>query len=546
MNRWKRIAADILFLALAGCVGCERPPETELDFSALTARDQPESKVPAAIYDKPKAASKLSPPVSPAPKKNERDQERTGIKKPEQEKLAVFTAWPQPEVAIIVSGNQHGYVEPCGCTGLANQKGGLARRHTFLEQLAKKRWELLPIDSGNQVRRFGRQAELQFQLTCDALKAMNYKAVGIGEEDLRLSAGEVAAAIANETGPFVSANVSLVDRSLIPQQLIVTVGSRKIGITSVVSDKSLESLGEGEIVKENTAAALKQVYAQWKEAKCNYRIVMLYGTAAEARTIAKQQAVDLIVLSGEGGEPTFEPEKIAGTKSLLLQTGVKGMYVCVLGLYDDAKQPWRYERIPLDARFADSKPMQELMAGYQDQLKELGLDGLGVTPLPHANGREFVGTKVCGECHTKAMAVWEKSEHAHATDSLIHPAERSSIARHYDPECLSCHVTGWSPQKFFPYKSGYLGVDKTPLLMESGCENCHGPGSEHVAAESGDGKKFTPDMIARLRASMRLPLAGETAKHKCMECHDIDNSPDFHPAGAFEKYWKEIEHIGKD
>jgi hypothetical protein len=30
-----------------------------------------------------------------------------------------------------------------------------------------------------------------------------------------------------------------------------------------------------------------------------------------------------------------------------------------------------------------------------------------------------------------------------------------------------------------------------------------------------------------------------------MECHDLDNSPDFHAAGAFEKYWKEIEHKGR-
>ena len=27
---------------------------------------------------------------------------------------------------------------------------------------------------------------------------------------------------------------------------------------------------------------------------------------------------------------------------------------------------------------------------------------------------------------------------------------------------------------------------------------------------------------------------------------DGDNSPDFHDPGAFEKYWKEVEHRGKD
>ena len=32
---------------------------------------------------------------------------------------------------------------------------------------------------------------------------------------------------------------------------------------------------------------------------------------------------------------------------------------------------------------------------------------------------------------------------------------------------------------------------------------------------------------------------------KCMECHDLDNSPDFHETDAFEDiYWPEVEHYG--
>jgi cytochrome c2 len=34
---------------------------------------------------------------------------------------------------------------------------------------------------------------------------------------------------------------------------------------------------------------------------------------------------------------------------------------------------------------------------------------------------------------------------------------------------------------------------------------------------------------------------GEVVKN-CMECHDLDNSPDF----DFQKYWPQIKHVGKD
>jgi hypothetical protein len=43
---------------------------------------------------------------------------------------------------------------------------------------------------------------------------------------------------------------------------------------------------------------------------------------------------------------------------------------------------------------------------------------------------------------------------------------------------------------------------------------------------------------------MRLPL--EKAKDRCLECHDLDNSPDFHKDGAFEDYWAEVAHEGLD
>ena len=64
-----------------------------------------------------------------------------------------------------------------------------------------------------------------------------------------------------------------------------------------------------------------------------------------------------------------------------------------------------------------------------------------------------------------------------------------------------------------------------------------------MAAEYGEGD-LTEEQINSLRKSMVMPLA--KAEHMCMECHDLDNSPDFHKQGAFMEYWKKIVHVGKD
>jgi hypothetical protein len=80
-------------------------------------------------------------------------------------------------------------------------------------------------------------------------------------------------------------------------------------------------------------------------------------------------------------------------------------------------------------------------------------------------------------------------------------------------------------------------------LLGSGCENCHGPGSEHSAAELGD-IEASAEVLKQLREEMILPLA--KAEVKCMECHDLDNSPAFHEPGAFDKFWEQVKHYGKD
>jgi hypothetical protein len=346
---------------------------------------------------------------------------------------------------------------------------------------------------------------------------------------------------------FVSGNVAVLARELMPRYVVIEAGGKKIGVTSIVGAKNESRLSGDELVHELPRPALTALAEELKSQKCDFYVLMVSGTLDEARELAKAAPIfDLVAAAGETSIASHELEEIEGTKSRLMQVGQKAMYVGVVGLFDDAARPVRYESVPLDARYADSPEMLRLLEEYQEQLKVLGFEELGVKAQPHASGRTFVGSEKCSECHAKAYEKWSQTPHAHALDSLVMPPNsRGDIARHFDPECLSCHVTGWEPQRHLPYKSGYLSLDETPQLAHNGCENCHGPGSAHVAAESGEGDA-SEATLARLREAMKLPLAGGIAEDKCKECHDPDNSPDFHKPGAFEKYWAEVEHRGKN
>jgi hypothetical protein len=459
-----------------------------------------------------------------------------------------FDDWPKPELAIVITGRQDGYIEPCGCAGLENQKGGLSRRDTFLAGLRERGWKLLPIDVGGLVHRFGKQAEIKFGISVEALKLMGYQAVGFGPDDLRLSAGDVAAAVAGQDGGdslFVAANVDLFDATLglTPKVKIIEAGGRKIGITAVMGDEYQKEVNNPEVVLQPAAESLKAVLPQLKD--CNLRILLANATLDETKALALAFPQFQIVVTADGGdEPPNRPIKIEGSNARLIELGHKGMFAVVLGLYDDPKKTLRYQRVALDSRFESSPRMKQLMETYQSQLQQLGLPGLEVRAIAHPRGvghdkkwGEFAGVKSCEKCHPTAYKIWKNSKHAHATEALV----KADPPRQFDPECLSCHVTGWNPQEFFPYASGYVSLEATPDLAGNTCENCHGPAAAHVAAENG--KDF-----ARREEQRNLVRVtkGQAEQNVCTKCHDLDNSPNFSKAGAFEKdYWPKVEHKGK-
>lgn len=535
---WLAPGFSVALLASACCgflAGCSQSKELS---QPAPAGEKRETRSPAETAEPKSPAAQAV--TSQAPKARPVEKAAADDLKPPP----LFDGWSQPVLAFFVTGQQLGYIEPCGCTGLENQRGGLARRFTLLKQLREdKGWEVVPLDVGNQVRRYGQQSVIKFQRTSEALRSMDYRAVAFGPDDLILPANDLLSSTNPPEGGniFTAANVEVVSRDFTPAWQVIEAGGKKIGVIGVLGESFRKKLQGDEVTFAPAAESLQAAVEKVRESGCDFHVLLAHASLDESRELAKQvDAFDLVITGGGIGEPTLEMERIKGSKAQMAQVGTKGMYVGVIGLFDDAIAPLRYQRVPLDSSYKDAPEMLKLLADYQEELRRVGLEGAGARQQPHPSGNKFVGTEKCGECHTKALAVWENTPHAHATDSIVRPTTgRGDIPRHYDPECLSCHVTGWEPQKFFPFTTGYLDLEMTAHLKHNGCENCHGPGSAHVAAEEGEGGD---DKRLMLRGSMRLPLAGDKAKLKCLECHDLDNDPHF----KFEEYWPQVEHAGKD
>ncbi|WP_157069184.1 multiheme c-type cytochrome [Sandaracinus amylolyticus] len=123
-----------------------------------------------------------------------------------------------------------------------------------------------------------------------------------------------------------------------------------------------------------------------------------------------------------------------------------------------------------------------------------------LVPRPAPEGQpSYVGTQACGSCHAEELAWWRTTMHGQAYRTL---QERH---KEYNLSCVGCHVTGYN-------QPGGSTVAHVGPLQDVGCENCHGPGSQHVADPQG------------ALVNVRLDAPEEV----CVRCHNTEHSDRFH------------------
>ena len=494
--------------------------------------------------------------------------------------------WETPAAAIVLTGEAHGYLEPCGCS--EKQNGGVARRSALFKELREGRgWEVVAADAGGTIRRNRLQTELKFAAMRRALDQMGYGLLNLGPEELRLGMDHLVQHVYGEP-ELMGANVALfgdvsgqtaVDTG-IARVKVLEAGGLKIGFAGVIGSSTAAELADpgpsSLIGVGDPADVLPAAQEELTAAGCDLLVLLSQANPDETRQfLIDYPAFDVAVTAGGPEDPDPQPEMVARStgQALLLRVGHKGKHAGVVGVYPgdagDGSPRLRYALVTLSKdRYGHDRAMDAIMDGYQqaiaDNLEAVFAD-LATAPPPRPGG--YVGAAKCGECHTKAYAKWKDSPHAHALASLTEGRahfEGDWADRRLDPECLSCHVTGWDPQGYYPYEGGYLperlaagsggggpdgtagvsGADRFEKLQAQQCENCHGPGSGHVAVF--ERFKADPSSVSQKeqRAANRavhVDLA-DAAQTTCVKCHDGDNSPDF----KFDEYWPKVAHPWRD
>ena len=289
----------------------------------------------------------------------------------------------------------------------------------------------------------------------------------------------------------------------------------------------------------------------------------------------------------------------------VVEIGHKGRYVGLLGVYRKGKEfSFRYELVMMSPEWQTKKGLEKqnpvigIIENYNMELKRLDLLAkaprtLHFNQIPAGGAglkTTYVGSDACSRCHPDAFKVWERVPekglaHFKATKTL--EDEVNPAGRHYDPECMMCHTTGFKNyggyNDFVPLANlanwpnapakaptAKQFADHNKNLRGVGCESCHGPGSEHVKLEDtmAKGREALYPLInpyrltdeerqLEIKAAKKAITADETqqlgqlfegrmrqmGQNLCMKCHDMENDVNFgtkgHEVGT---KWRPLVH----
>ena len=420
-----------------------------------------------------------------------------------------------PVIHIVFTGEENGYLEPCGCS--EKQLGGFPKRHTLINHLRKKNENLILLSLGDLIGKVSRQDEIKMETALDALGRMGYAAHNIGEKDLNMGIDLLGYLSQISNIDFISTNIIDVTQTLkikpyIIKEVITKETSLKVGILGIVSPELIENSSQDmEVI--DPVLSLKPLLNDLHD-KTDILVLLSHAEMGESIEIAEAcPELDLIISGHLVDRPDLYIEKVNHT--YVIPVGEKGKYVGEITLSPKQNQKGEdgdfdslspvIEITSLDERFADSSDIAMLLGIYQQRLKDEELLAQVFKSDPPAN-LTFIGNDDCAICHNKIFKHWEGTGHASAYETLV------KAEHEYDPECVGCHVIGLN------YFTGFETIESTPELKGVGCESCHGAGSDHKETQSKD--------------------YGRVSVENCEICHNDEHSPNF----KFKDYWQKIMH----
>ncbi len=483
-------------------------------------------------------------------------------------------AGPPDRLTLVFSASVAGQLVPCGCS--PDQRGGLPRAVSLVQKLRASEPNLLFVDAGDLLfegssrppAQMLTQRTLKAKTLAQGDALMGAAARALGQRDLALGA-EFAAGTAQGV-PLLDAGLAPVPGAR--DTLLADAGPVKVGLfaagfeadpAATIASRARALRGEGArlvvlLLHPRGDNAFTAAQALLPAARTAGVDLVVLGRRDDPATDPDRKEAGLpplLAVEGHGQSllrldvhlgngplallPGAEDEK-AELKALdarierfraQIQTSperreqleakireIEGRKKAVAAKPEAPKagSAWAQATfVPLTEEAGSDARAQKLVDAYDQSVARINLEEAKKQPEscpPAAAGEPaYVGAARCVRCHEDATAFWTQTRHARAYQTLV------QVNKQFSLDCVRCHVTGWQQPggvcRIDRTQVGGPGIDGHGLgRRDVQCEDCHGPGSEHVKDEASG------------------HIRGEVPADFCMRCHEAENSPHFDDA----------------
>jgi hypothetical protein len=480
---------------------------------------------------------------------------------------------PKADLRLWVLTDPKGYLEPCGCQQRP-LGGVDKLAHVVSSTRADKVPTLLlaagDLTFGTELRpedaaSASTQEAWRAETLVKAWKDIGMSAVTPGKLDLQQPPAVVSGLQKAGEFPWLVENLrgGTSEGAFPGQARVIDAGGVKVGVFGLVAPDAALQLPAGSVLDADLAQVAKRSSQALRAQGARVVVALVSGDRRTARSVAGA-GPDVVVMGGLDLEMPLPPSVHGG--AILLHAGRQGQRVVSLELELDAQgephdeSAWsrreaqqalkrqagelkakidEWEKAKnisqrdLDTQRARLAEMERGLAApaeprytgrwFSAEVSELSPDVAGEAaiaatldaydqrvnehnkrsladrmPLPAQPGApHYVGSESCRSCHEAAYKWWRNTKHGRAYATL----ER--VHKEFDLSCVGCHVVGYN-------QPGGSTVTHVENLKDVGCENCHGPGSQHNAEPNKAGL-----------------MVRDTPEAVCVSCHTHEHSDRF-------------------
>jgi nitrate reductase cytochrome c-type subunit len=457
------------------------------------------------------------------------------------------------EVKLIFSHNINGETNPCGCRKFP--LGGLPQIFGLIQD-EKTSGPILLVDSGDTFfpssqipKTMEKSLSFIAQQIASAMSQMGYLLMVPGDQDFALGADFLSEIAAQNSFKFLMTNAASTTRIPHVKSFLVKSKDKNIYFLGVTAPSVMQP--QHKIFFTDPMLALESELKNIQNQKSEQDLIILISHSGMELDQKYAQAFPAINWIIGAHTMNFNATPVTEGETKITQVLSRNHYLGKITILFGADQNLKYSL--LESReetqeLINPNPMKKWLEEHKQKLMQIQQEEQKLMITSSGEVQLIATAQSCLECHAKQTEFWQKTPHSIAYATLY------NNNAHLNSQCIECHSVGFQKENGFQRPMDIAYYDNKPIDHSQYMQDLG-----KLFANIKSVREASPTQIKTINTQwMKLdkkhkvqhnfanvqclnchdqaaghPFAVEEIKtenfqNKCIQCHTIDQSPDWY------------------